>query len=796
LAARSSHAASILIYRELRVRLHREFHAEPDPETTALFQQIRAEARVKATPDARRLTPDKLPAVPSVTPAPPLPSLEAFPNNLPLQLTRFIGRERQIEEVKRLLAAHRLLTLTGVGGCGKTRLAQQVAADRLEEFAHGVWFVDLAPLADPALVPQTVAMALAVIEAPGHSLIETLSGILKTRQLLLVLDNCEHLLGACAALATALLQTCPHLRILATSREPLRIAGETPCRVPPLSLPDIGRPLTLETVTQYEAVQLFIDRAVTALPTFTVTNERVPAMTQVCRRLDGIPLAIELAAAQVRVLPVEQIATRLEDRFRLLTGGSRTALPRHQTLRALVDWSHDLLTEPQRLLLQRLSVFSGGWTLAAAEAVCGEGEVLPFDVLELLTGLVDKSLVVYEERGSDARYRYPETIRQYSWDRLFESGEAARVRERHRDFFLRLAEEAEPELRGPEQGEWLDRLEVEHDNLRAALEGCQAEEAGSASPRTRDTSPGAAAPRRPSRGTGGTELRLAGALGWFWVKRGYYSEGRQRLEEALSRGSEAPARVKALHAAGVLAQHQGSYVEASDTFFAEALALARATGDKGGAAFSLFGLGMSVTLGMFATASRQDGERAMALAEQSVALARETADRWLIAPPLMSLGFLAEFRGDIARATALFDEMVVLCRDVGDVWLLATALAHLARMSDYQGDYERATALYKEGLALNPRLEIKRGILWCLTGLAEVEASQQQGERAARLWGAAEALREATHDPIEAFWHASHDGNAAAARAALGDEAFAAAWAEGRAMPLKQAITFALEETT
>src|SRR5713226_5481995 len=371
--------------------------------------------------------------------------------------------------VKQLLSSTALLTLTGSGGCGKTRLALQVAADLLEEYADGVWLVELAPLADPALVPQTVASALGVRDAPGRPLTATLTDYLRSKSLLLVLDNCEHLLEAGAQLADALLRSCPRLRLLASSREGLGIGGEQTYRVPSLSLPDARHLPPLERLRDFEAVQLFADRARLSQATFAVTQANALSVAQVCQRLDGIPLAIELAAARVKALSVEKLNERLDDMFRLLTGGSRTALPRQQTLRALIDWSYDLLSPSEGALLRRLSVFAGGWTLEAAEAVCAGEGVEEWEVLDLLTSLVEKSLVLYEERGGEGRYRLLETVRQYARDRLLEAGEAEAVRGRHLGFVLRLAEEAEPKLSGPEQVVWLDRLEAEHDNLRAAL---------------------------------------------------------------------------------------------------------------------------------------------------------------------------------------------------------------------------------------------------------------------------------------------------------------------------------------
>ncbi len=400
---------------------------------------------------------------------PPLKTLDTLPNNLPIQLTSFIGREREIEAVRRLLSTTRLLTLTGSGGVGKTRLALQAAVDMLEAFADGVWLVELAPLSNPALVSHSVATVFSVREDKGRPLMNALQEYLRTKNLLLILDNCEHLLDACAQLVDTLLRTCPGLKIIASSREALGVAGETPFRVPSLSLPDPRQLPTIENLTQFDAVQLFIERAIAVKPDFQVTNANAPAVAQVCHRLDGIPLAIELAAARVKGLAVEQIAARLDDRFRLLTGGSRTALPRQQTLRTSIDWSYDLLSEKERVLLRRLSVFVGDWTLEAGEVVCIDNDSEASEVLDLLLRLVDKSLVVVEEQEGEARYRLLETIRQYARDKLLESGEAEQVRARHLEFFLTFAEKARPALRGIEQLKLLNRQRSEYENLRTAI---------------------------------------------------------------------------------------------------------------------------------------------------------------------------------------------------------------------------------------------------------------------------------------------------------------------------------------
>jgi predicted ATPase/class 3 adenylate cyclase len=752
---------------------------------------------------------------------PPLRSLSNLPNNLPIPLTSFIGRERELKAIKGLLATTRLLTLTGVGGCGKTRLSLHVGADLLEEYPDGVWLVELAPVTDPTLVPQAVASAIGVREesrplgvdtiapAADRLLIAKLADYLQHRKMLLILDNCEHLLSACAQLADTLLQSCPNLRILASSREGLGIAGETTWHVSPLSLPDLQQPLPagadrLLALTLSEAVRLFVERAKAALPTFAVTDRNVLAVAQICQRLDGIPLAIELSAARVKSLTVEQIADRLDDRFRLLTGGSRTALPRQQTLQALIDWSYELLSEKERALLRRLSVFADGWTLEAAEPIGSEGDIEAHEVLDLLTHLVGKSLVMMEEQEGEARYRLLETVRQYSRDKLLEVGEAESVRRRHRNFFLDLAERAEPEIQGPDQRVWLERLEQEHDNLRAALGWSLADRAAESS------------------------LRLVGALWWFWHVRGYWSEGRRWMEEALAGGrgpSTSGWRAKALNGAGVLAWRQGDYDQATKRL-EESLTLSRDADDKRGMAYAVNVLGLvahhqgdnrratqllekSLTLFreiddkrgiayalsiLGLVAHRQgDHKHAGALCEESLALRRELGDKRGIALTLRFLGVLILHYGDYALAATFFEEGLELFQELGDTWGMAESLSNLGLTARFQGEHARAAELYKESLALRRDLGDRSGIALCLEGLAAVGGAQQDYERAARLLGAAETLREALDAPIPPTERAEYDQNKAVVCAGLDQTTLAAAWAQGRALTLGEMIEHALE---
>ena len=466
---------------------------------------------------------------------PPVRTLDAFPNNLPLQLTSFIGREKELADVKRLLADTHLLTLTGPGGTGKSRLSLQAATDLLRTFPDGAWLVELAPVSDPSAVPGAVLAALHLPAEVHRPAIDMLCDYLHEKEILLILDNCEHLVEACAGMADRLLHASPGLRILASSREALGIGGEVSYRVPSLDLPDLNHLPVLESLNQYEAVRLFLQRARAAQSSFNMTSDNAPAVAQICCRLDGIPLAIELAAAKVRALSVDQISKRLDDRFRLLAGGSRTALERHRTLRAMLDWSYNFLPALEQVLFRRLSTFVNGWTLEAAETVCAGEALQRENMLDLLGHLINKSLVSTEERGAETRYRMLETMRQYAGEKLIEAGEGELLRDRHLDHYLALAEDAAPHLIRPEQLEWLDRLEGDHENLRAALEWSLGKQ-------------------RPEHA-----LRLAAALGTFWDMHSYWMEGSRWLERALAMPFDDPtpaekaARARALHGDVLLA---------------------------------------------------------------------------------------------------------------------------------------------------------------------------------------------------------------------------------------------------
>jgi predicted ATPase/DNA-binding SARP family transcriptional activator len=727
-------------YRICRELLERDLGVEPSDETERLHREI-LEGRLRG-------------------PTPVTP-----PTNLPAPLTSFIGREREMAEVQSLLPMTRLLTLTGAGGCGKTRLALEVARGLIEEFPDGVWLVDLAAVADPALVPATVARVLGVRDEPGQTLSMTLVEHLRQKRLLLVLDNCEHLVAACAQLTETALRACPGLSTLVTSREPVHVAGELTWVVPPLAAPDPEHPPSLKDLVRYEAVQLFVDRAKAILPGFAVGSQNGSAIGRLCRRLDGIPLAIELAAAQLRTLAVEQIDARLDDGFRLLSSASRTALPRHQTLQATLDWSYDLIPEKEQTLFRRLAVFAGGFALEEAEAVCSGGEIEAPEVLGLLNQLVEKSLVVAEPAAEGAmRYRMLDTLRRYGWTRSVESGEATAIQRRHADTYLALAEQArEAVYRGVEQTAWWNRLDREYDNMRAALRWSI------------------------DAGEHETALRLAAAVYVLWFVRGPASEGLRWLEEALSPAAWASpaARAPALCAAGSLAWWSRGDGERARTLCGESIALYRQLGDKSGLAYTLGCLGWIVQ-------TQHDHELAMTLVTECLALYRELGDIWGIGMALVLMAIASQLRGDHEQAAALRDEGLPLLREVGDKEGVAMMLGRSGQLAQRHGDYERAVVLCTEGLALFRDIGDKRGTPACLEALAAVASAQGQPERAARLFGAAQTVREAGGFALPPADRAECERDLAAVGARLGEKAFAGAWAAGRAMTLEEAVDYAL----
>jgi predicted ATPase/DNA-binding SARP family transcriptional activator len=790
-AACGDRAGALRVYHTCAAVLERELAVEPSAATREAYEQLFAR-RVEA------------PARPLKPPQPPN-------TNLPVPLTSFVGREAELAEITQLLQTTRLLTLTGPGGCGKTRLALEAGTNQLDDYPDGVWWVELAALSDAALVPQAVATGLGVREPSGRPALDTLIDYLRAKQLLLLLDNCEHLVEASAQLAEQCLTACAHLHILATSREALSIGGETTWLVPSLSLPESPQTSTVEELSRYEAIRLFVERAAAVLPTFRLTAANGSHVAQICRRLDGIPLAIELAAARVKVLPVEQIAARLDDVFHLLTAGRRTALPRHQTLQAAMDWSYELLSDTERVLFRRLAVFAGGFTLEAAEAVCAGEGLEASAVLALLSHLVDKSLIAVTQDGA-TRYRLLDTIRQYAHHKLREAGEADVFQRQHAAFFLSLAKTAEPKMKSAERGVWMDRLDVEHDNLRAALGWSRESEAAE------------------------MVLELAGALYWFWYFRGYLAEARGWLEAALALGEApttergTPARANALFAAGSIAWAQSDY-RASRTWLEKSAALWRRLGAEGrsGLAYALPLLGQ-------AAAALGDIDAGRALQEESLAIFREVGDRWGLAVAFCAVaGAATIFQGNDALGGPLYEASLAIFREFGDNWGISLALRGLARLAfrhgEYaaarsrieealriqreagakweiaqslvglggvlqsQGDDERAAAVFQEGLALNRELGSRYGVAMSLGGLGWVAVAQGQPERAARLFGQVEVLREASGVPIFELVRSLWESMVDTARGALSEEAFARAWAEGRAMTLEEAIADALSLT-
>jgi predicted ATPase/DNA-binding SARP family transcriptional activator/DNA-binding CsgD family transcriptional regulator len=750
-------------YERLRDELRRALDREPGTAGLRLYEEILADRFPPARPPGEHLREDG-----------------DRRHNLPGARTKFIGREQEMLEIKRLLSMTRLLTLTGAGGSGKTRLALEIARDLVGAYPDGVWLAELAPLSDPELVPNAVATALGVHEQPGRSLEDALADFLRPKQMLLVLDNCEHLIEACAELLDKLLNSCERLRVLATSREALGIAGEVNWLVPSLSVPDTDRVLTVPSLTRYESVRLFVDRARSRLPTFELTPENTGAVAEVCCRLDGIPLAIELATARMSALAVDQIAERLEDSLGLLTTGSRTAATRQRTLKATLEWSYELLNGPEQELFRRLSVFAGGWTLEAAEEVCsgiGQREVRVSNppipnppLLDLLGRLVDKSLVVAEAGGDGAlRYRMLEPVRQYGWEKLAASaGETERVRDLHARYYLELVEVAEPELVGAGQVAWLERLATEYANLRAALHWFLNEE-------------GAKPEERANMG-----LRMAAALGRFWSVHNP-SEGGAWLEKGLARSDGSPGlpRATALREAGLIAIYQldPRAMEMLD----EGQALFKELGDHLGQAASIHymmhGIGI---LGRH--------ERLPALRQETEALlGKSPEDRRVAAYLQLTLGMMAMIEEGRHQLTRL-QEALALFREVGDLRSCAMCLTIMGIDALSRRDTDLAGRAFEETLGLLWQLKDRIGTFYSLMGAAGVAALRGQPARAARLSGAAEALRKALGHPVQPLKnvHYDYDSYIATIRAELGEAAFEAAFSEGERMSPEQAIEYAL----
>jgi predicted ATPase/DNA-binding XRE family transcriptional regulator/Tfp pilus assembly protein PilF len=712
----------------------------------------------------------------------PLPlALRPMPaSNLLTPLTPIIGREHEEAAVVHLLRRGdvRLVTLTGPGGVGKTRLGLQVAAELADRFPDGVWFVRLSRLTDPALVLPAIAQTLGLRETGSLPIEEVLREYVRTRQVLLLLDNFEQVVGAASAVAE-LLAISPDLKVLVTSRTPLHLRGEKEYLVPPLGLPsadEVQHPPAPERLSQYSAVALFIERARDALSDFQVTNATAPAVAEICARLDGLPLAIELAAAKVKLLPPPALLKRLERRLPVVTGGPRDLEERQQTMGNTLAWSYDLLQPEEQRLFQRLGVFVGGWALETAETVCTapEGaEPLGLDVLEGLSALVDQSLVQQQTRetdneaGGEPRFAMLHVIREHALERLRASGEEEAVRRAHATCFLALAVEAGPHLFRVEQVEWLGRLEREHNNVRAALGWAQ------------------------ERGEVEIGMRLATAMWGFWWQRGPFSEGRSWLEEFLALGAEdstVPAGVRARAHLGVgrLALGQGDS-ETAKAALEAALALARAVGDQRTTASTLDSLGILAT-------HQSDVQRATAYFEEDLAVARALGDSGSIARSLNNRGVLAYFQGRWVESATAFEEALVLSRALGNRLRMASCLMGLGWVATHQGDLGRAVVLEREALTLYWELGYKRRSAEALESLAMTAGVAGQGERAAHLLGVVATLRETIGAPQSKALRKDMDQALAEARAALGEEAWAAAFASGQALSLEEAIAEALGE--
>jgi predicted ATPase/DNA-binding CsgD family transcriptional regulator/Tfp pilus assembly protein PilF len=745
------------------------------------------------------------------------------PGNLPLQLTGFIGREREIAEVKRLLDSSRLLTLTGPGGAGKTRLALEVVTRTVGDYGGGVYFVNLAPVRDPDMVAVTIAHTLSLSDAGNRPVAEALKSHLQGRDILLLLDNFEQVSSA-ATLLVDLLSSVPDFKVLVTSREPLHVTGEQQFQVPPLALPPTGdssiappapaRPP--EDLAAYESVALFVERARAANSDFRLTGANAPVVAQICQRLDGLPLAIELAAARVRHLSPHVVLDRLDRRLRLLTGGPLNAPARHQTLTAAIEWSYELLAEQEKKLFRRLAAFQGRRTLDALEAVCNYDRSLELDMLEGISALVDKNLVRQGTRKSpdgESYFWLLETIHEYAREKLLESGEAFALQREHALYFMRLVEAAEPHLTGARQQEWLDKLEAEHNNIRTALRWA-----------------------RESNDDEATEigLRIGAGIWRFWDGRAYVSEGREALlallRKPVSKRADAQrgrgVRAKALNAVGLLEWRQGLYAQAQASL-EEALALAAETGDTTTRASALYNLGLVAWHRGDYAAARSLHEESLALRleagdklgiaysfhqlanlaylegdydaarhgyEQALTLQRELDNRRAIALALNGLGNVAYMKGDYASAQALHRDGLALQNELGDKWGTALSLGNLGNIAYSSGDYAGAERLYREALTIGREIWNTYSIAFCLGGLGAAASAGGRPTRGARLLAATEAILQAAGAVLDSDDRIVYAAGLASARDHLPGEEFDKAWKEGRALSRDQAIAYALED--
>jgi predicted ATPase/serine/threonine protein kinase len=716
-------------------------------------------------------------------------ALGLSPNNLSTQGTSIVGRKREIEEICGELRREgmRLLTLTGVGGTGKTKLAHAVAWQLLPEFSDGVFFVKLATIKQPELVASTIAQPLGVKETGAKPIVEALKDYLRGRKMLLVIDNFEQV-SAAGSIVADLLASAPRLKMLVTSRALLHLSLECEYMVPPLAAPEILAQVSLDELIRYEAVRLFVERARGVKANFAVTDENAQSVAEICARLDGLPLAIELAAARVKLLSPQAILSRLDHRLKLLTGGARDLPTRQQTMSGAVEWSYELLTEDEKRLFRRLAVFAGGFTVEAAEAVVGgqpsvvreetinekaatDVQQQMADVLDGITSLVDKSLLVAKEQaGGDVRFRMLEVVREYALDRLEASGEAEEMRHNHAAQFLEFAEEAEPQLQGARPAEWLNRLEEEHDNLRAALLWSLANDAG-------------------------TAARLAAAIRYFWNFQGYFTEGLKLSEAILRLGDRVPtaARWKILSMAGNMARFQGDY-ETAQKMYEEGLTEGRAANHLPQVSLSFRGLGgLAYEQGDYAAARR--------LIEEALAVARESNDEFGIARSLNMFGDLARIEGDDAAARPLLEEALAICRQLGNQYAIGNILNNLAAAEYGEGDYTAAYSHFAESLTMAQELGDKIvgdkiAISYALDGFGALAVRRGELDLAARLAGAAEHLRESIEYNIEPAERRFRDAYLAPLRAVLSKEAFSTAFVQGRKLKLDEAVALALGESS
>ncbi len=754
------------------------------------------EHRLKGLSNPEHLWQLVAPGLPGEFPA--LQSLSTLPNNLPLQLTSFIGREKEKAVIKASLTSARLVTLTGSGGTGKTRLSLEVGGELVTAFPNGVWLIELAPLTNPEQIIPALAQVFGLLELSYGSMEAMVIDYLRDKKLLLILDNCEHLIAACARLVDELLHHCAGLKVLASSREALGIAGETAYRIPSLA--------------ESESNCLFEERARAANPGFTLTEANAASVTQICARLDGIPLAIELAAARIRLFSPEQIASRLDDRFKLLTGGSRTALPRQQTLRALIDWSYDMLGEEERQLFRRLSVFAGGWTFEAAEFVCPK-----HDVLELLTQLINKSLVVVDSDGSDStRYHFLETIRQYARDKLLDAGESFEVRSMHSQYFLQMAETSEPYLYQADSAKLVSLLDDERDNFRVSLEWATENDIESA-------------------------LQIIYALQIYWVRNGYQAEGRLLAENVIAKAEALPPLTgeaailrnyliaRALSTLSGVAMNQGDKQYVHEVT-AKCEAYAREIGKKGMVARALsyscsvslgvgdiegveiwsrkalqyareaedpFALGLSLgATSEYLMITDKEPEKAREYASQSTKILKDNGMLWAYALVSLGIGMVAKYKGDFALSRESFRKILPLFREMGDIHRATMIQSEFGHMERYEGNLDQAEQVYRETILVWQKIGHRAAVANQLEFFAFIAMAHKQDDRAARLLGAAEVLREKINIQMSPFERIEYDQQVSDLRGRMPEKAFSSLWAEGRRMPMEQAVTFATTDTT